>query len=293
MISSPYGGFALGQSILGVRSSSETTRQGGFALAIVMWFIAGMALLAAGIVGQARVDVQMAQLHISRAKVVAAGDGAIQLMMADLTMNRLQGRGQDFHPSKHYQLGDLDVLVSLVPSAGLIDLNGASEQLLEALFIAAGRLSKAQAKYLASSVVNWRSGAAGSRARLFSIEDLMRVPGMTRTLLDSIRNYVAVGDVAGSGMNWTFAPDEVKRILKEVDPRRVEMLNKNDASKEVRVEAAYRADAIVQYGDRIWIRRLWLQTRSRSGSRLPWRVQRIEPPRVLERHLHVSAKGAS
>ena len=38
-------------------------RQGGVALAIVVWFIAGMSLLVAGIVADARVDTRMAQLH--------------------------------------------------------------------------------------------------------------------------------------------------------------------------------------------------------------------------------------
>ena len=41
--------------------------QKGVALAIVVWFIAGMSLLVAGIVSHARVDTQMAQLHIAKA----------------------------------------------------------------------------------------------------------------------------------------------------------------------------------------------------------------------------------
>ena len=44
--------------------------QKGVALAIVVWFIAGMSLLVAGIVSHARVDTQMAQLHIAKAKAV-------------------------------------------------------------------------------------------------------------------------------------------------------------------------------------------------------------------------------
>ena len=58
-------------------------RQRGIALAIVVWFIAGMSILVAGIVAQASVDTRMAQVHVARAKTAAAGDGAIMLMMSE------------------------------------------------------------------------------------------------------------------------------------------------------------------------------------------------------------------
>ena len=67
--------------------------QKGVALAIVVWFIAGMSLLVAGIVSHARVDTQMAQLHIAKAKAVAAGDGAIQLMLGERLFNQDASRG--------------------------------------------------------------------------------------------------------------------------------------------------------------------------------------------------------
>ena len=77
--------------------SASGMRERGVALAIVVWFIAGMSLLVAGIVSHARVDTQMAQLHVARAKAAAAGDGAIQLMMADLVTGALtQGGGGVF-----------------------------------------------------------------------------------------------------------------------------------------------------------------------------------------------------
>ena len=66
---------------MGVRSvaclSNPPGRQRGVALGIVVWFIAGMALLVSGIVSEARVDTRMAQLHYFRAQAAAAADGAI------------------------------------------------------------------------------------------------------------------------------------------------------------------------------------------------------------------------
>ena len=79
-------------------------RQRGVALAVVMWFIAGMSLLVAGIVGHARVDLQLAQVHVARAKAVAAGDGAIRLALADHSIGREADRnaqqGDDLLPRR-------------------------------------------------------------------------------------------------------------------------------------------------------------------------------------------------
>ena len=76
-----------------LRLNTSMGSQKGVALAIVVWFIAGMSLLVAGIVSHARVDTQMAQLHVARAKAVAAGDGAIQLMLAERLLK--QGTAAD------------------------------------------------------------------------------------------------------------------------------------------------------------------------------------------------------
>ena len=43
---------------------------------------------------------------------------------------------------------------------------------------------------------------------------------------------------------------------------------------------AYRADAVVRYGDRTWLRRHWVVIESSGNSLLPWRILRTEAPRV-------------
>ena len=63
-------------------------RQRGVALALVVWFIAGMSLMVGGIVSFARVDTRMTQVHLARAKTIAAGDGAIMLAMAYSAANK-------------------------------------------------------------------------------------------------------------------------------------------------------------------------------------------------------------
>lgn len=264
--------------------------QAGVALAIVLWFIAGMSLLVAGIVSQARVDTHMAQLHVARAKAVAAGDGAIRLKLADAVTARGVAGGGASGQDVTYRLGEEEVSVTLVPVAGLIDIGSASPEVLLGLFMQAGA-GEDQARTLAENVLKSRSpaaapGAAGGGVRLDAMEDLLRVPGMSRTLLDALRDFIVVGTLAQGGMNWSVAPTEVLAVLERVDETRAAGVRARldataDGNRATTLARAYRADAVLRYGDRYWLRRQWIEMSGAPGSELPWRVVRTEPPRVL------------
>ena len=269
-------------------NATVRSRQQGVALAIVVWFIAGMSLLVAGIVAQARVDTQMAQVHVARAKAVAAGDGAIQLMMVDL-MTSQPGDGDS--PAGNYRLGEIEVTVSMLPAAGLIDINRAPPEVLFALFQLAGGLPEEQARLLAGTVVESRTAGGASRP-LDAVEDLLRVPGASRTLLDSVRDFIVVAGSGQGAMNWSLAPDEVLDVLAAANPAQADAVRARRASPGAGATPAaggqvlsrsgvYRADAIVRYGDKTWLRRRWVSIETSSSTALPWRYTRTEPPRVL------------
>jgi general secretion pathway protein K len=269
----------------GSYGSACSASQSGVALAIVVWFLAGMSLLVAGIVAQARVDTQLAQVHVARAKVVAAGDGAIQLMMADqVSAKRQTSRGRKI-PQGRYQLGNLEVLVTLVPTVGLIDLNTAAPKVLAALFHMAGGQDQAQAKILADNVVKWRMGSANRSARFHAIEDLLQVAGASRTLLDAVRDYLVAGSTSRGGTNWALAPDVLLGVIRKAGLGKDDMPNGDSPSSEGGGSIFFgtvRADALVTYGDKTWLRRRWVAKQSAPGSGLPWRILRTEPPRVVE-----------
>lgn len=229
----------------------SATGQAGVALAIVVWFIAGMSLLVAGIVAQARVDTHMTQTHLARAKAVAAGDGAIQLMMVEqMNQDRPREQWQEVH-SDSFRMGELAVNVVLLPTGKLVDLNGARAERLAKLFTVVAEIDGERARYLAENVLKSRTTrrARGTDAggRLQAIEDLLRVEGVSRTLLDAIRDFIVVGR-SGQGAG---------------------------------AAGTYRADAIVSYGDKTWLRRRWVALGSSTGTALPWHFERTEPPRVV------------
>ncbi|MEH6610855.1 MAG: hypothetical protein V7696_15920 [Halioglobus sp.] len=259
-------------------------QQRGVALVIVVWFIAGMALLVSGIVAQARVDNQLAQLHIARAKAVAAGDGAIQLAMLELAEV-----GQSADPSvksanSKYLVGDIQVEVSLQDTAGLLDLNVATHEQLTALLSNTEAEGSSQAKRLADSVIEWRQGrrpgvaSPKGKSRFYSPEDLLQVPGFDRSALDGIRDYVVAGEPARGSLNISIAPEQLRQALGG-------SAGNPDRGNSQQVGAAsgmYRVDAIVLYGDQRWLRRRWITAQNSTFSRLPWRSLRTEPPRIYE-----------
>ncbi|PLW70416.1 hypothetical protein [Pseudohalioglobus lutimaris] len=274
-------------------------RQRGVALAIVVWFIAGMSLLVAGIVASAKVDTKTTQLYLARAKAVAAGDGAITLAMVERRSGFDAAGGGPMVSESRQRLGDVEVLVRIIPAAGFVDVNNASPEMLQGLFHFAGGMDKGEAQMVAASVIKWRSGladdTAGKRTRLrkekgrfYSLEDMLRVDGVTRTLLDSIRDYAVAGSWTSGAMDWSSAPESMMNLLSEVNPGQADAIGRRRASMasagsvgRLRGGGVYRADALVSYGGRTWLRRRWLKMESVRGSALPWQAVRTEAPRVV------------
>ncbi|MEM9255509.1 MAG: hypothetical protein AAGA91_08675 [Pseudomonadota bacterium] len=284
------------------RSLLVRHRQQGIALALVVWFIAGMSLLVAGIVSQARVDTKLAQLHVSRAKAAASGDGAITMLLADHYLNPAEIVGDAGASQRRYRLGDTSVLVSLQPAAGLINLDLAPPEQLLALFVSVGGLNEQDARQLADNMVQWRAGATptgrgATGNRFHAVEDLLQIEGMNRSLFDILRDYVVAGTAARSGMDWSVAPAALLPVLELSDPqqltsierRRQRMANENalgpptaaDGGSSRGLSGAYRADAWVTYGNSTWLRRRWVSMGADPNSALPWRTERTEAPRVV------------
>ena len=273
-----------------LRRGTPRRGQKGVALAIVVWFIAGMSLLVAGIVSHARVDTQMAQLHVGRAKAVAAGDGAIQLMLADRLLKQGASANEQSLLSGVYELGSLEVLVMLFPAAALINVNEAPQAVLAALFLIGAQAAQGEANFLAENVVTWRK----KHGRFREIEDLLQVDGMSRTVFEAVRGFIAAGERGSGVANWEAS---LAARMQLGDQKNSEELNElarhheavagfaadgaqqdNDRS----LSGSYRADALVTYGDQTWLRRRWLSTGSGPGSALPWHTVRTEPLRVYE-----------
>ncbi|MEP6389140.1 MAG: hypothetical protein ABJ056_04365 [Halioglobus sp.] len=257
-------------------SLSMRKRQQGIALAIVVWFIAGMSILVAGIVAQASVDIRMAQVHVARAKAAAAGDGAIMLMMADRQAAQSESPPENGWYSSVYRMGVLDVEVVLVPVTQLVNVNSADAQLLTLLFTELAGVDAGEAQNLASSVVQWRQQMKGQQRRMEAPEDLMAA-GVSRTVLDAVRDYVVAGAIGSGGTQWGNMHPVLQSIARSYRPAQAGQPSGQTGG----TSPGYRADAIVKYGDSTWLRRRWISSASSPYSDLPWRALRTETPRVV------------
>jgi hypothetical protein len=275
--------------------------QNGVALAIVVWFLAAMSLLVSGIVFQGRVDVQLAQLHVARAKATASGDGAIQLMLASLVSTHESGSYDGGMLRREFEVGDRHVTVELVPVIGLINLKEAPKAVLAQLFFIPGDVDERSAQILADSVIKWRIRASqeaernGQGARFSAVEDLLRVEGITRTHLDRIADVIYVGKAGGALPDWRSAPDALLDLVSGQNKSAAAVSALRGAAeggtspdganrpgpRSSVLSGVVRADAIVSEGGRKWLRRRFVLMVSAESSRLPWRYSRTEPARVL------------
>lgn len=264
------------------RRQVQRREQRGVALAIVVWFVAGMSLLVAGIVLSSRTDVRMAQMHAAKAKANAAGDGGVNLLMADVFEGRFTARSGAILPRGRYQMGDVEVAVVAVPVDWLVDLNAAPAALITRVLRFSQAVEPDRAEELAAAVVQWRSArsASGRVQRFQAEEDLLGVTGVNRTTLDNLRDYIATPGLSGG---LSQPGQRALRIMQSV--RSLSPDNRNgaadapDAAPSARA-SGYRVDALVEAGGRRWLRRRWVRnTGSQSG--LPWSIVRTEPARVV------------
>lgn len=222
------------------RAGCPNSGEDGVALAILVWFLAAMSLLVAGIVMQSRVDIKLTQLHIARARAEAAADGAIQLALAHMMQPVETGTppGQVLQ-GLLYSLGGVNVRVDITPLSGLVNLNQAPEELLALLFSTVEGVDENAARELAFNVVEWRTpgmhadagaqpiegvGGEGSRydptdpeaprnRRFEANEDLLLVAGVDRRIFEAVQDAIYVSQEEQSGVDWATAPVGVLRGL--------------------------------------------------------------------------------
>ena len=221
-------------------------------------------------------------------------------MMALLQSNQLKPFRDRGVPARVFEVGDLQVKVYLVPTAGLIDLNGASKELLTKLFAAPEGAPHTDAQLLADNVIKWRSQSkrgSWQQAQFSSIEDLLKVEGVDRALLLRVRDAVVAGTMKRSGVDWMSAPPSVVAVLADNNSAIVDQVvegredsfspgqtmprGMNPRFQSVDSGDDYRVDAIISIGEKQWLRRRWVSAFGSGDDLLPWNYTGTEAARSL------------
>jgi general secretion pathway protein K len=277
-------------------------RERGLALVAVMWMVAALSILAAGLSAATRSEIQVAHVSRAFAEAAAVGDAAIQI--AALELQSSAGSVAKMQ-TRTYRFEGRSIVVDLIPVGGLIDLNHASESLLQALFVHGAGLDGTAAEALAQRVVEWRAAelplageayaAAGvafrPRGGHFEYpEDLLQVLGLSYDVYVKIRGFITVHGGA-PGVDPMAAPTGVIAVLAGGDVGLAEQIAAVRASDDPAVDLTglnqdffgssftftYRIDAHVQTDGRSYVRTRWIDLAQPGSDGSAWRTLRVEP----------------
>jgi general secretion pathway protein K len=177
-------------------------RERGAALLVVLWMILVLSLLAAAFIVTTRSDLLIARNEVESARANALADAGIARAVIGLGDPNLAFRWRSDGTPYRWPFGAGVVTVEIVSEDGKIDLNAASQDMLQSLFAHAGA-SADLSHSLADAVLARRQARLGalmpeagmidSRAPAFAtIEDLGLLPGMTAPLEQAVLPLVTV-----------------------------------------------------------------------------------------------------
>lgn len=206
------------------------SRDEGLALVAVLWTVAALMILAAGIVYAVRGEVRAVTSFRELAVAGALGDAGVVLAAHELAGTpRPEGKLRSYEVT----FEQTTVRVRVVPLSGLIDLNAATEPLLTDLIAVAGGVERGAAATLSQRIIDWRDAdgaahpdgaedaayaSAGSPFRtrggpFESPEDLLQVLGIDFDLFSRLRPLVTVHARGAGSVDPEAAPLPVLRVL--------------------------------------------------------------------------------
>lgn len=170
------------------RSCNERSarREHGFALLIVLWALALLALLVGHLIAAGRTETRIAANIVASARAEAAADAAVYeavFRLADPNGDNWSADGSMHRIS----VGNVVVQIHVQSVAGRINPNVAPEGLLAALLRASG-VEPSRADAIIAAVVDRRRASAPFR----SLAELSQVAGITPTLLRRLRPHLSL-----------------------------------------------------------------------------------------------------
>lgn len=163
-------------------------RQRGVALLLVLWVLALLGTLLAGLVGWVHVQNRQAlwqRQHLQGQLAAEAGIAMAVLAQLDHDPQRRWRADNQVHALR---FDDAELAVSLRSEQGQVDLNAAPAELLARLLQACGA-PPGDARLLAQAVERRR---ADDQAPLRMVEELRELPGMTQAIYQRTAPYVTL-----------------------------------------------------------------------------------------------------
>lgn len=141
------------------RDPHASDRESGFALLIVLWTVALLALVVTHMTAAARGEARIADGVRNAARAQVAADGAVReaiFRLLDNSPSRWQADGT----TRAVRVAGGTVLVRIEDEAGKIDLNRATLPVLTSLLLGIG-LDPGRSAALAATIMDWRISSEG------------------------------------------------------------------------------------------------------------------------------------
>jgi len=165
-------------------------RQQGFAIALVMWSIAGMSLMVTAVIHFTRDDLDLVEQRLAEAKTSALARGVPLLMIRDEQFMMQEGNEDLGGASLEYTFGDVSARVRELDASGLLSLTSATSDELALLLTSVAGIAEQEASALSDNLVEFRSSTP-----VIDPSQLLTVPGFTKQIFDQARPWVhAIGD---------------------------------------------------------------------------------------------------
>lgn len=216
-------------------------RQNGVALVLVLWVITLLSVIAGNFAFSMRGEAKIARNLVSTSQAQALADAGVQKAWFELSKPATDLQHWQANGVAHeFSMGDAVLKVSMRDETGKIDLNTASDALLQGLFKSVG-LSEEASVALVDAVVDWRDAdklrrlhgaeeddyrSAGksyvpSNSPFETVDELQRVSGMSADLYRKLAPALTVYSKQ-AGVNTAVAPRAVLLAIPGVNPALVE-----------------------------------------------------------------------
>ncbi|MBS0507002.1 MAG: general secretion pathway protein GspK [Proteobacteria bacterium] len=286
----------------------------GAALVLVLWLVAALSLVVLASAQGMRLQTRRVGVELERMRAEQMLDAALELGAQRLMVDRgAPGRYREWR----MPMGDAAARLEIIPAAGLVDVNVATEQLLEAVLEKIGGLPPGEANIMASRIKDFidpddaPSGAGGAEAPQYraagrivmprnapvdDLSELQMVLGMTPQLYGIISPYLGINGKARIAVDaappalidkLTGQPGLGARIHSTPLEGRADLLT-GVAANFFSPDAGggggalkLRASVRTQDG-RWWQREAWVDLSERPDTLTPWTTLSLEPTRRMQ-----------
>lgn len=205
-------------------------KENGVVLVIVLWALVLLGIIVGSYLGTIRTDTAIVDNWISTAKAHWAANAGVQLAILK-TIEKSNNRWTAGDKEQLLDYGDVRLIIRIFDEAGKVDINHASEELLQALFRSAG-VSEEENRSLIAGMMKQRENArqrqglipgggrfgavdrsdAASGSLYQNIEELAQLPQMRPEIMRAIRSLITTYSGV-NGVNPDVASREVLNIL--------------------------------------------------------------------------------